>query len=168
VTSWIRPSPSWRVTEVSTPHSHLFPPAFWPLHCCSFCNANQINHTVHLSIKQNASTSLHNCLFILECVYEANLTKRQKKIYENILIIILRLYLSSFCTKRGVYSEGISVTPKAADGTIRALFSLQCNGWCAGKNKYDQSLTIVFFISMTGSYSKNVILIWCLLMCEIK
>jgi len=74
------------------------------------------------------------------------LTKRQKKIYENILIIILRLYLSSFCTKRGVYSEGISVTPKAAYGTIKALFSLPCNG-VQEKNKYDQSLTIVFFLN---------------------
>jgi len=153
VTSWIRPSLSWRATEVSPPHSHPSP-ALRPLHCCQSCKAN---HTVHLSIKQKASTSLHYCLFVLECVYEAMSWPNVKKdIWKHFLIIILRLYLSSFCTKRGVYRDGISVTPKAAYGTNRALFSLQCNGWCAGKGiNTIKAWPSCFFFSMTGSYSNN-------------
>jgi len=100
VMSWIRPSLSWQDTEVPSFLSHLHTSS--PLTPLLFICKRK--HTVNLSIKQTkkASTNLHYCPFILECVYEAiNWPKRQRRYMNSNFFCCL--YLSSVCTKRGLY-----------------------------------------------------------------
>ena len=87
VMSWIRPSLSWQDTEVPSFLSHLHTSS--PLTPLLFICKTHCKF-VYQTNKQKASTNLHYCLFILECVYEAiNWPKRQRRYMNSNFFLLL-------------------------------------------------------------------------------